>query len=311
MKTWAIGLVVLFGLSCGSVSLAADFTGDGTGDIAVFRASSGMWSVRGVTRIYMGSTGDIPVPGDYDGSGTDQAAIFRATGGLWSVRDVTRVYFGGASDDAMPGDYNGDGTYDVATFRGSAGLWAARNITRVYFGGSTDVAISPGKARASGEGRLLKTGQTTVYQAGDDGTYQKGIAFNYQTSDPAANGEIVTTDKVTGLMWASDGNGKGCSFGNYTDWEHAINWAEGLTFAGYSDWRLPNIRELHSLVNFGAWDPAINTTYFPNTRAAYYWSGSTHADDTYRAWLVLFYYGYVVSHNKTTNDYVRAVRGGE
>jgi hypothetical protein len=303
-----MGLVVLLGLGFGLVSLAADFNGDGTGDIAVFQASSGLWSVRGVTRIYMGSTGDIPVPGDYDGSGMDQAAIFRATGGLWSVRDVTRVYFGGGSDEAKPGDYNGDGMDDVATFRGSAGLWAVRNVTRVYFGGSTDVAISPGKTRIRG---LLKTGQTFNYQTGDDGTYQKGMAFNYQTSDPAGNGEIVTTDKVTGLMWTSDGNGAGCYSGGTRTWNEAIDWAEGLTFAGYSDWRLPNIRELHSLADFGTSAPAINTTYFPNTRSDYYWSGSTYAGSTGYAWYMYFDRGYVLNRNKADDYYVRAVRGGE
>jgi len=305
-----MGLVVLFGLSCGLVSLAADFTGDGTGDIAVFRASSGMWSVRGVTRIYLGSTGDIPVPGDYDGRGTDQAAIFRATGGLWSVRDVTRVYFGGTSDSAMPGDYNGDGADDVAIFRPDSGLWSVRDVTRVYFGSPTDVAISPGKARIRG---LLKTGQTYQYYTGDDGTYQKGVAFNYLASDPAGNGEIVTTDKVTGLMWASDGNGAGCCSGGTRTWNQAIDWAEGLTFAGYSDWRLPNIRELQSLVYFCNYSPSIDPIFFPNTRVDPYWSGSTYADylaSPNSAWVVSFYDGRMVSNGKPLTCYVRAVRGG-
>jgi len=310
MKRWAIRLVVLLGLSCGSVSLAADFNGDGTGDIAVFQASSGLWSVRGLTRIYMGSTGDIPVPGDYDGRGMDQAAIFRATGGLWSVRDVTRVYFGGASDAAMPGDYNGDGVYDVATFRGSTGLWAAKDITRVYFGGSTDVAISPGKARTSAGGRLLKTGQTINYHGGDDGYYEKGLAFNYQTSTPGGYGEVVTTDKVTGLMWASDGNAAGCFYGGTKAFDAAIDWADGLSFAGFSDWRMPNIRELNSLVNYGTHSPAINTTYFPNMKISQYWTGSS-VDGAAGGWYIDFDYGYVNNWDKGGGLYVRAVRGGE
>lgn len=41
------------------VSSAADFNGDGTGDIAIFRESSGLWSVRGVSRFYFGTTGDL------------------------------------------------------------------------------------------------------------------------------------------------------------------------------------------------------------------------------------------------------------
>ena len=311
MKRWAIGcLVAVFGLSLGLVSLAADFNGDGIGDIAIFRASSGLWSVRGITRIYFGGSGDNIVPGDYNGNGTDQPSIFRATSGLWAVRGVTRIYFGGSSDAAMPGDYNGDGTYDAGIFRGSSGLWAAKGITRVYFGSSTDTAISPGKAKGSGGG-LLKTGQTTSYLTGDDGTYEKGIGFSYQTSDPAGNGEIVTTDKVTGLMWASDGVGAGCHSGGLSNWYEAIDWAEGLTFAGYSDWRLPNRRELESLVNLGRINPTINTAYFPNTQADYYYSGSTEGSDTDRAWYVSFDIGTVYDYFKTNRCYVRAVRGGE
>ncbi len=310
MKNWtavlAAGLAIVFsGRNCP----AADFNGDGTGDIAVFRAASGLWSVRGVTRIYFGAAGDVPVPGDYGGGGTDQPAIFRSASGLWIARGVTRVYYG-PGDEAVPGDYDGDGSCEAGIFRASSGLWAARGVTRVYFGGAADTALAPGKAGGSG-GALLKTGQTVSYRSGDDGTYQKGVAFSYQTSDPAGNGEIVTIDNATGLMWASNGSGAGCYSGGTRTWVQAVDWAEGLTFAGYSDWRLPNRRELESIVDSGRYDPAINPAYFPNTRGGYCWSGSTYAGDAALAWLVNFFYGYVFGGSKADAYYVRAVRGGE
>jgi hypothetical protein len=312
-KGLIVSLVVFFGLSYGLLSPAADFNGDGTGNIAIFRASSGLWSVRGITRVYFGSTGDNPVPGDYDGNGTDSPAVFRAASGLWAARGVTRVYFGGSSDEAKPGDYSGDGTYDVGIFRGWSGLWAIKGVTRVYYGSSGDVAIAAGKAGGSGGGGGLPvTGQTTSYRAGDDGYYEKGTAFSYQTSDPAANGNIVTTDNVTGLMWASDGNAAGCNFANYTDWDHAIDWAEGLTFAGYSDWRLPNINELYSICVKDATisAPYIDHTYFPNT-LNYYWSSTSYPTNTTNALYVYFNSGVVTRNDKAYNTYVRAVRGGE
>jgi len=46
---------------------AADFNGDGTNDIGIFRPTSGLWAIRGVTRVYFGSSGDNPMPGDYNG----------------------------------------------------------------------------------------------------------------------------------------------------------------------------------------------------------------------------------------------------
>ena len=103
MKKVAIGLIVLFGLSCGMISRGADFNGDGTNDIGIFRSSSGLWAVRGVTRVYFGSSNDEPMPGDYNGDGTVDIGLFRASSGLWAVMGVTRAYFGGSNDEPLVG----------------------------------------------------------------------------------------------------------------------------------------------------------------------------------------------------------------
>ncbi len=129
---------------------SGDYNGDGTSDIAIFRGSSGMWSVRGVTRVYYGSDSDIPVPGDYNGDGATDIGIFRPGSGLWGVRGVTRAYYGTASDKPVPGDYDGDGSCDIGIFRSSSGLWAVTGVTRVYFGGSSDIPV-PGDY--DGDGR--------------------------------------------------------------------------------------------------------------------------------------------------------------
>ena len=119
-----------------------DYNGDGTSDIAIFRSASGLWAVRGITRVYFGGSADDTVPGDYDGDGTTEISIFRETSGLWAVRGTTRSYFGSSIDLPEPGDYNGDGTADIGIFRDSSGLWAIRGITRVYFGSSVDSPAS-------------------------------------------------------------------------------------------------------------------------------------------------------------------------
>ena len=113
---------------------SGDYNGDGTSDIGVFRAGSGLWAIRGVTRLYFGGPFDIPVSGDYAGNGTTAIGIFRGSSGLWAIRGVTRRYYGSSADEAVPGDYNGDGACDLGIFRSASGLWAIRNVTRAYFG---------------------------------------------------------------------------------------------------------------------------------------------------------------------------------
>ncbi len=118
-----------------------DFDGDGASDIVLYRPSTGMWSVRNVTRVYLGNSLDQPVPADYDGDGITDISIFRGSENLWAVRNITRVYFGQINDYIRPGDYNGDGSADFGLYRPSLGLWAVKDITRVYFGGSADYPV--------------------------------------------------------------------------------------------------------------------------------------------------------------------------
>ncbi|HPJ73036.1 MAG TPA: DUF1566 domain-containing protein, partial [bacterium] len=266
---------------------------------------------RGLTRIYFGASGDIPEPADYSGAGYDLPVIFRPSSGLWAVPGaVTRIYFGTAADKPKAGDYDGDGTEDPAIFRESSGLWAARGITRFYFGRTGDRALAPDIAHGAGPGGgLLKTGMTRIDHTGDDGSYRTGTSFHY-----VDHGNGTVTDVVTGLMWPTDGDGVGCFNGQTATWVEALDYCNGLTFAGYNDWRLPNVRELHSLVNYSSTTPKISTTIFINTKSNRYVSSTTHAGFTGSAWYVNFSDGDIGPLGK--NDfgpifYVRAVRGGD
>ncbi|MFH1038096.1 MAG: C1 family peptidase [PVC group bacterium] len=120
---------------------SGDYDGDGTSDLAVFRRSSGLWAIKGVTRTYFGGSGDTPVSGDFNGDGLSDIAVFRAATGLWAVRGVSRTYFGRAGDIPVPGDYSGIGVCQIALFRAEIGLWAIRGVTRAYFGKSGDLPI--------------------------------------------------------------------------------------------------------------------------------------------------------------------------
>ena len=118
------------------------------------------------------------------------------------------------------------------------------------------------------------------------------------------NGDGTVTDKFTDLMWQQAG-----SSSNLT-WEQSLAYCENLNLGGYTDWRLPTIKELRSLVDFSRYSPSINTTFFPNTQT-FYCSSTTYTKDTYNAWGVYFNDGYDGYGSKVNGGYVRAVRGGQ
>jgi hypothetical protein len=120
------------------------------------------------------------------------------------------------------------------------------------------------------------------------------------------NGDGTVSDAFTGLMWQQ------AEVESKMDWEAAISYCEGLSLAGYSDWRLPNRKELRSIVDYTVYGPAIDTVYFPNAVSSNYWSSTTRAGNTGNAWGIYFSYGYGSNGGDKSNAYyVRAVRGGQ
>ena len=94
-------------------------------------------------------------------------------------------------------------------------------------------------------------------------------------------------------------------------WQAAMNYCRNLTLDDKNDWRLPNIDELETLVDRSKYKPAANKSTFPNLDLSYYWSSTTSASNTGYAWFVYFYYGGVGDGPKSSNNFVRCVRGGQ
>ena len=131
------------------------------------------------------------------------------------------------------------------------------------------------------------------------------------------HGDGTVTDTVTGLMWMQCSLGQdpdaNCS-GNATEhnWQEALEAAEASTSATYTDWRLPNIKELSSLAARDRYNPAINSTIFPNTSSDWYWSASPDAyDSSVYAWQLNFNNGNDNSYLRDDNVHVRLVRSGQ
>lgn len=107
------------------------------------------------------------------------------------------------------------------------------------------------------------------------------------------NGNGTVTDNGTGLMWAKCASGLsgascGQGAGNSSWWGDALSFAAGASLAGYTDWRLPNLAELLSLVEVRCVNPAINAAVFPNTPDTWFWSGSPTVTDASFTWGVNF-----------------------
>ncbi len=117
------------------------------------------------------------------------------------------------------------------------------------------------------------------------------------------NGDGIITDLYSGLTWQ-----KSLSASTYT-WENALNYCESLTLAGYSDWRLPNIKELQSLSDPALKNPAISSAYFQNLTIGNYWSSTTLTGPNPRAWYMNTGYGLITYDDKTKALYVISVRG--
>ena len=140
-----------------------------------------------------------------------------------------------------------------------------------------------------------------------------GITYTYKVlcvsgeeMKPAVSSDFTTssdgktvTDNRTGLMWQKE-------YATGKTWQQALKYCEDLSYAGYTDWRLPNKNELASLVNYEK--SGYPYSYFPDMPSSYFWSSSTHVRSTNLAWNVYFGYGYVDDLSKISNYNVRCVR---
>ena len=183
-----------------------------------------------------------------------------------------------------------------------------------------------------------KTGQTESYYPGDDGDLEKGICWPNPRF--TINGGTVT-DNLTGLMWLRDAN---CMRSEYPEidsdnvlgdghvnWYHALDFVAGInggTYsncgAGYNDWRVPNVRELLSLIDYRFNNPAIPNAVgtdqwtegnpFSVEAGWYrYWSSTTWSNNSDEAWWVSYSSGFserAAKDNVGDSYRVWPVRGG-
>jgi len=203
------------------------------------------------------------------------------------------------AQDFCKGDFTYDGDVDaddVATFL-------------EHFGRS----IFSNPCPTDGPAPVPKTGQTTSDATGDDGDLERGVPWpNPRFTD---NSDGTVTDNLTGLIWLKNAN----CFGQRW-WYNALSDCTGLATgscgltdgSNAGDWRLPNYKELFSLIDVENYNPALPTGHpFNNVQSLYYWSSTTQAVDGSIAWRVHMDLGIVNYYSKAVNlFYVWPVRGG-
>ena len=184
------------------------------------------------------------------------------------------------------------------------------------------VILSLSKEASAATVNLPKTGQQTCYDSsgtviscggtGQDGDWKAGVAAAGQRFTPGAGATAAcVTDNLTGLMWVKAPDSTTRSWQTALDYVKTVNASGGL--CGFTDWRVPSIVELETVVNAEQPSPAawLNTQGFSNIQSGYYWSSSTSAYYTGYAWAVYVDGGVVDGVGKTNGGYVWPVRGGQ
>lgn len=125
------------------------------------------------------------------------------------------------------------------------------------------------------------TGQTTAQYPGDDGALKRGVPWPTPRFTNHGNGTV--TDNLTGLMWSQNAAPRSVS-----QWTTGLEFCNAYALADYADWRMPNLREMLSLVNYGNSAPPLPTGHpFIGVPAAFtYWTSTSSREDPLRAWRV-------------------------
>lgn len=198
-------------------------------------------------------------------------------------------------------------------------------------------ALGGGTLTSTVASQPLETGQTICYDTAGSviacaGTGQDGELQNGAVRSFTDNGNGTITDNKTGLMWEKLDDNDLAGLAGIHDYNRQYTWDQAFVkvsdlnlslFAGHSDWRLPSIRELETLKDFGREFPAIHPVFdagcTPGCTTAtcscaevnHHWSSSTNHSNPVYAWGVDFAEGWSYPELKTTlTSEVRAVRGG-
>ena len=192
---------------------------------------------------------------------------------------------GGGGGEAGSGGGNGNGSGSAGVPAASAGL-IALPVT-----GQTTCIDATGAASACANTR-------------QDGDRRAGVAWPNPRFTVDGTGNCIT-DNLTGIMWARQDGG-------FRTWQLGLDFANSLDLCGFSDWRMPNRKELLSLVNYGAANIGIDllSNGFTFQVESVLWSSSSVAGSAAEAWTLIVLPGVLSQGPKSGGNYVLPVRAG-
>jgi hypothetical protein len=258
---------------------------------------------------------------------------------MWTLEQIYQRLDTGAAGTKMTGftePASGPGTGTMHTLDDIMGIAPAADNTNgavpgdvlqgtSYWGLRTDGTWGPQTGTAPPV-PVPRTGQTVSRGDRDDGELETGVdwpepRFTIHDMGTPQVADDTVTDNLTGLMWTRNADHGSMRWKDGSDYP-ALEYCNSLEVGVYGDWRLPNIRELHSLIHYGVCGPAVPNTAgtakwsegHPFTGldpAPYYWSSTTDENDPEEAWQVNMFNGEVYDEKKDTDHYVWPVRGGQ
>ncbi len=218
------------------------------------------WRLPNIKELYSLMQFNGTDPSEYDASTTEGIVPF--------INDEYFIFNYGNPDD---GDRLIDSQYATTSIDvGDSNFGGGNLMFGVNFADGRIKGYPTGPKPGSSTGKLF----CVMYVRGN---------VEYAKNDFVDHEDGTISDKATGLMWMQNDNAEGLN------WEDALAYAEAMEFAGYTDWRLPNAKELQSIVDYSrapgatgsaAIDPLFNATEVTNEGGekdyAYYWSSTTH-----------------------------------
>ena len=151
------------------------------------------------------------------------------------------------------------------------------------------------------------TGLIWENKTDDSGLHNKDNQYNWYSTDSSSNGGFAGYADNDGAICDGYDSSEPTTYCNTEAFVERVN---SVGLCGSKDWRLPDLDELRSIVDYGNHNPSIDTNYFPNNLSAPYWSASASlsAEDTKKSWLLYFSYGFDYATDRNNAYRARLVR---